>query len=213
MIMAVLETTLRINAVDETSGAFAAIKAQIGALDQQIATFDKLGAAAGKVAKSTDPMIASIAASSKALNEQKIAVTALDESLTAGLAGAADAASIGQRELSAALEGTTRLMVVQGAEAVRVSEQIAVAQRQSAMAARQAQGNAGGGAVGGVKKAINDLVPFAGPGILQETGKAIEAGGTLEEEIAKLRTMGATPDEIDKARADFREFSKTHTGV
>ncbi|HKI14341.1 MAG TPA: hypothetical protein VKA12_04925 [Roseiarcus sp.] len=109
--MAGLESTLRITAVDDTSGAFAAIKAQIAALDKQIATFDKLGAAAGKVAKSTDPMIASIAASSKALNEQKIAVMALGESLT-GMAGGADTASIGQRELSAAIDGTTRLMVV-----------------------------------------------------------------------------------------------------
>jgi len=96
---------------------------------------------------------------------------------------------------------------------VRVAEQIAVAQRQSATAARQAQGNAGGGAGGGVKKAINDLLPFAGPGILQETKKAVEAGGSLEEEIAKLHAAGATPDQIEHARADFREFSKTHSGV
>src|SRR5580658_4403620 len=202
-MMAELESKLIIGAEDRTGGAFAAIKAQIAALDKQIATFDKLMAAAGKVAKSTDPMIASIAASSKALNEQKLAVTALGESLT-GMGGGADAAAVAQRELGAAVESSTRLMVVQGAEAVRVAEQIAGAQRRSAGAARQG---------GGFRHAFNEMLPFAGPGILEGTKKAIEEGGTLEEEIQRLHVMGAKADEIAKARADFLEFSKTHSGV
>jgi hypothetical protein len=58
--MAGLEATLRITAKDDATGAFKQIKDQISALDKQISTFDKLAAAAGKVGKAADPMIASI---------------------------------------------------------------------------------------------------------------------------------------------------------
>jgi hypothetical protein len=40
------------------------IKDHIAALDKQIGTFDKLAASAGKVMKSTDPVVRSIAESS-----------------------------------------------------------------------------------------------------------------------------------------------------
>ena len=199
--MAGLEASLRITAKDEAGSALKQIKAQIAALDKSIATFDKLMTAAGKVAKATDPMISSIAASSKALNQQKLAVTELGESLT-GLGGSADVAAGGQRALASATERTTAVMVAQGAEAVRISEQIAAAQRKSNAAAR-----------GGARSKINEALPFPGPTILHETAKAAEAGGTVQEEIARLIAAGSTPAQIRKARDDFIAFSRTHSGV
>jgi hypothetical protein len=57
------------------------------------------------------------------------------------------------------------------------------------------------------------MLPFAGPGILEGTKAAIAAGGTVEEEIARLIAAGATPDQIRQARSDFLTFSKSHSGV
>jgi hypothetical protein len=58
-----------------------------------------------------------------------------------------------------------------------------------------------------------ELLPFAGPEILHETVKAIEAGASVQEEIARLTTAGAKPEEIARARQDYGEFAKTHAGV
>ena len=59
-------------------------------------------------------------------------------------------------------------MVAQGSKARIVANEIAAAQQRAARAAP-----AGGG---GFRKAIGDNLPFAGPAILHETTKAIEAG-------------------------------------
>ncbi len=204
--MAGLEAVLRISAKDDAGSALAKVKAEIGALDKQIATFDKLGAAVGKVASATDPFVKSVAASSTALREQQMALTALRDGMES-TAGAADAAASGQARLAEVTERATAVMVAQGSEAVRVSEQIQAAQR------RASRAGAGGGAAGGFGKAINEYLPFAGPGILHETGKAIEAGATVQDEIARLAAAGAKPDQIKQAREDFIAFSKSHSGV
>ena len=76
-----LEAQLRITAKDEAGNALDLVKKQIAALDKSIATFDKMAAAVGKIAPATDRLIKSIAASTKALEQQKIAVTSLAEGL------------------------------------------------------------------------------------------------------------------------------------
>jgi hypothetical protein len=121
--MASLEATLRITAKDDAAAAFKQLKDQISALDKQIATFDKLAVEAGKVGKSVDPMIASIAKSEIALKDQKTAVMAVADSLRT-MGSGTDSAAEAQRMLGTATAETTRIMVAQGAEAGRVASQI-----------------------------------------------------------------------------------------
>jgi hypothetical protein len=196
-----LEAVLRITAKDEAGGALTALKAQISAIDKQIATFDKLMNAVGKIAPATDPLIRSIAASTRELEKQKVAVTSLAEGLDS-VEGSSAAAAGAQERLSAAVMDTTRVMVAQGVEAARVAEKIVSAQRRQAASARE-----------GVRGRIGEALPFAGPVILEGTKKAVEAGASVQDEIARLKAAGATDAQISKARADFGEFSKTHSGV
>lgn len=193
-----LEATLRITAKDEAGGALGTLKTQIAALDKQIATFDKMAAAVGKIAPATDPLIKAIGESTRALEKQKLAVTELTEGL-GGIEGASADAAGGQARLRTAIMDTTRVMAVQGAEAARVAEKIVAAQRRT----RE----------GGARGKVAEALPFLGPGILHETVKGIEAGGSVVDEMARLRAAGATGSQIEQARADFREFSKTHSGV
>ena len=86
-----------------------------------------------------------------------------------------------------------------------VAEQVAAAQQRAAHAA--------GGGAGGLRKAIGDNLPFAGPAIFHETSNAIAAGATVQDEIARLTAAGAKPEEIAKAREEFRTYSWTHSGV
>jgi hypothetical protein len=197
-----LEATLRITAKDEASGSLNALKAQIAGIDKQIATFDKLMNAVGKIAPATDPLIKSIAESTRALEQQKAAVTSLAEGLDVA-EGSAAAAAGGQERLRAAIMDTTRVMAVQGVEAARVAEKIVSAQRRQAAAARE----------GGLGRKIGEAAPFLGPGILHETVQAVEAGASVQDEMARLRAAGATNEQIEQARAEFREFSKSHSGV
>ncbi len=81
-----LEAQLRITAKDEAGNALDLVKKQIAALDKSIATFDKMAAAVGKIAPATDRLIKSIAASTKVLEQQKIAVTSLAEVLARSIA-------------------------------------------------------------------------------------------------------------------------------
>jgi hypothetical protein len=199
-----LEAVLKITAKDEAAGALAQVKAQIAGLDKQIAVFDKMMAAVGKVAKANDPLIASIAASSRALNEQKSAAAALAEGL-GSVEGSNAAAAGGQERLAASIAETSRLMALQGVEAVRVAEKIVQAQGKQARAAREAQG---------WRKELGGMLPFAAPGAAHVWREAIGEGATLDNAMARLSASNlATPEDIAKARADFLEFSKTHTGV
>jgi hypothetical protein len=191
-----LEAVLRITAKDEAGGALTALKAQISAIDKQIATFDKLMNAVGKIAPATDPLIRSIAASTRELEKQKVAVTSLAEGLDS-VEGSSAAAAGAQERLSAAVMDTTRVMVAQGVEAARVAEKIVSAQRRQAASARE-----------GVRGRIGEALPFAGPVILEGTKKAVEAGASVQDEIARLKAAGATDAQISKARADFGEFSR-----
>ena len=203
--MAGLEAVLRIVTKEDGSG-LAQLKAQIAGIDKQIATFDKLMSAVGKVAKATDPMIASIAASSRALKEQKAAVTSLAEGLDS-VEGSSAAAAGGQERLAASIAATNRVMAVQGVEAARVAEKIVQAQRLAG----------GGGARegrGGFWSEMRGLAPFAAPEGAHVWREALGEGATLDNAMARLRTSNlATPEDIAKASADYREFSKTHTGV
>jgi hypothetical protein len=149
--MAGLEATLRITAKDEAGAALDLVKKQIGALDKQIGTFDRMAAAVSKIAPATDPMIRSIAGATKALTEQRAAVTELAEGLR-GMESSSSAAAVGQERLAEVTAATTRVMMAQGVEAVRVSEKIVAAQRGQAAHAREAQR----GLLGG-------LAPFVAP--------------------------------------------------
>ena len=203
--MPVLESRLVIGAKDETGGAFAAIKDHIAALDKQIGTFDKLAASAGKVMKSTDPVVRSIAESSKALGQQREAVQNLGLSL-GGMADGADKAAFSQGTLAHAIEESTRLMVVQGSEAARVSGQVSAAQQRQAKNAREAQG--------GFKKAFNEALPFAGPGILEGTKKSLEAGADLQQSKFKLHAVsGGNDAESSFAEALAAEISGKYPAI
>jgi hypothetical protein len=198
-----LEAVLRITAKDEAGAAFSTLKAQIAAIDKQIATFDKLMNAVGKVAPGVDPLIRAIGESTKALEAQKLAVAQLSEGLDAS-EGAAAAAAGGQERLRAAIMDTTRVMAVQGVEAARVAERIVQAQRRQRAAAREG---------GGLRGRLAEAAPFLGPVILHEEVKGLEAGVSVQDEMARLRAAGATGAQIESARGDFRDFSKTHSGV
>jgi hypothetical protein len=186
--MAVLESKLVIGAKDETGSAFAQIKTHIAGLDKQIAVFDKMATAVGKTAKSADPLIASIAASTRALREQMVAATALAEGL-GSIDGSSATAAGAQERLRAAILSTSRAMVLQGTEAVHAAEKIAAAQRRGAKAARE------GGAFGGM------IGMIAGTAILHEGVKAIEAGASLEQMKFRVREVSGG----DKTEAPFAE--------
>ena len=184
-----LEATLKITAADETGGAFKALKAQIDAIDKQIAVFDKMAKAVGKIAPAADPLIKSIAESTKALEQQKAA-----------------AAAGGQERLRAAIMDTTRVIAIQGSEAIRVAEKIVQAQRRAGGGAREGRG--------GFWSEMRGLAPFAAPEGAHVWREAIGAGATIDNSLARLRASNlASPEDIAKARADYLEFSKTHTGV
>jgi hypothetical protein len=197
--MAGLEAVLRISAKDDAGPALTKVKEQIAQLDKGIAVFDKMALAVGKVSKSTDPMLVAINASVRAMNEARGAAVELASGLEA-MGGGAEAAAGGQRTLGAAIMSTTRLMAVQGVEAVKVAEKIALSQK---AAARRTREGGGAGLLAG-------LAPLAaGEGLV----KAIESGASVQDEIARLKAAGATDSQIGKARSDFSEFSKTHSGV
>jgi hypothetical protein len=198
-----LEAVLRITAKDEAGSAFSTLKSQISAIDKQIAVFDRLMNAVGKIAPATDPLIKAIGDSTRALEAQKVAVSELAEGLDSA-EGATAAAAGGQERLRAAIMDTTRVMAVQGVEAARVAEKIVSAQRRQASAAREG---------GGLRGRLGEALPFAGPLLLATTAKAVEAGASVQDEIARLKAAGATDSQIGKARSDFSEFSKTHSGV
>jgi hypothetical protein len=194
-----LEAVLRISAKDDAGAALEKVKARITALDKSIATFDKLAAAAAKVSKSTDPMVASIAASSRALEKQRAAVVALGEGLEA-MGSEAEVAAGGQRTLGAAIMSTTRLMVAQGVEAVKVAEKIVASQKASAKGRPAREGGGiGGMAVGaGVAGVAGVLLPFA---IAEGGAKVAEAGASLEQLKVRVREVSGG----DKTEAPFAE--------
>lgn len=196
--MAGLEATLVIGAKNNTGATLAALQKTIGALEKQVEAIDKLSSAAGKAARANDPLAASISAVQKSLAEQRAALTEASAGLER-LDGAGSGAAYAQARLRSQIERTTGVLTAQGAEASRVAARVTAAQKHGA----------GGGRFG----AIGDTLPFAGPRILSETGKAAMAGATVQETIAALVAAGDTADDIAKARADFRDFSKTHAGV
>ena len=165
----------------------------------------RLGAAVGKVAKSTDPLVSSVAASSTALREQRTALMALRDGMKSA-AGSTDAAASGQARLGAAIERTNAMMVAQGLEAMRVAEKIQAAQRRAAS-------GSGGAHAGGFRKAINDNLPFAGPAILHETAKAVEAGAGLEQEKFKLSQLSKDRAEAPFAEALSREIAEKYPNL
>ena len=198
--MAGLEAVLRITAKDDAGPALAKVKEQIASLDKSIAVFDKMSMAVGKVAKSTDPMLIAINQSVRAMTEARGAATELAAGLET-MGGGAEAAAGGQRMLGAAIMSTTRLMAVQGTEAVKVAEKIVASQKTAARRTRE------GGGIGGMAGGLLPLIGAAA-GV-----KAIEAGASPQNEIARLKAAGATDSQIAQAHSDFLDFSKTHSGV
>ena len=186
-----LEAQLRITAKDEAGTALDLVKKQIAGLDKSIATFDKMAAAVGKIAPATDPLIKSIAGATKALTEQRAAVTELGEGLR-GMESSSSAAAIGQERLAEVTAATTRVMVVQGAEAVRVSEQIQRAQQRQVAHAREAQRGLSG---------MGGLAPFVAPALAYGGVKALEAGASLEQLKFRLRAVSGG----DSTEAPFAE--------
>ena len=204
--MAQLEARLVIGATDNTSTAFKSIRSQIASIDKSIATFNKLAAEAGKVGKSTDGVIGSIAKSTAALNEQKAAVTALSEKLAAS-AGSADEAASGQRALGEATEATTRVMIAQGAKAAEIAGQIVRAQEKTVTGAKRAKGEAGlgvragegaavvGGSMGGIAGML------VGGEVIHAGVESLKASADLEQ--LKVKVRGASGgNEAEQAFAE-----------
>jgi hypothetical protein len=180
--MPVLESKLIIGAKDETGGAFAKIQEHIASLDKKIATFDKLSAAARKVAGANDPMIASIDRGAKSLAEEKTALDALQRAMSLGV-GSAEEMSAVQSRLARSTSEATRAMARQGEEAALAARKMKRARE------------------GGVGKALGEALPFAGPGILEGTKKAVESGADLEQMKFRLRAVSGG----DKTEAPFAE--------
>jgi hypothetical protein len=178
--MAGLEAVLRISAKDDAGPALAKVKEQIAGLDKQIAVFDKMSAAVSKITRATDPMIVSIDASTRALAGQRGAV--------AELAEGAEVAAGAQRTLGEAIMSTTRMMVAQGVEAVKVAGKIVTSQKTAAKgAARVHEGGAGGMGIGAGAAAVGGLlVPYA---IAEGSAKALEAGANLEQMKFRVRAV------------------------
>lgn len=189
--MPVLESKLVIGAKDETGGAFASIQKHITAIDKQIATFDKLMAATRGVAKANDPMIAAIDRGAKSLKEEKVALEALSRAMSLGVGSAEEMAAV-QRRLASETRQATRAMSRQGETARRVARET-----------RKEMLGIGGGLVTGM----------LGFEVAQGFGKGIEAGATLDQSIAKLRTTGIGDSEIAAARGGYADFAKTHGGM
>jgi hypothetical protein len=194
--MPVLESKLIIGAKDETGGAFAAIKERIAGLDKQVATFDKLMAATRKVASANDPMIAGIDRAARSLQEEKVAAEALSRAMSLGV-GSAEEMSAVQSRLARSTSEATRAMTRQADEAVIASRRVK----------KEAKG---GGLVGMGGGLVGMMVGYQ----VGELGiKAIEAGATLDQTLAKLRTSGTPAADIDQARAGYADFAKTHVGM
>lgn len=120
------------------------------------------------------------------------------------IAGPLDTVASAQARLAGEIERVNGLMAAQGRAAAELSEKLAAAVRQEEESQKRR---------GVLVKQMNDMLPLAGPIVLGALGKALGAGATVEERIAQLQTSGAKPGEIDQARGDYREFSKTHAGM
>ena len=161
--MPTLESRLVIGATDETGGAFAKIQEHIAKLDKQVATFDKLMAATRKVASANDPMIVGIDRAAKSLQEEKVALDALQRAMSLGVGSADEMASV-QSRLARETSAATRAMSRQGEEAVRTARKV--------KKEREAKG---GGLVGMGGGLVGTLLGFEAA----ELGvKGIEAGAT-----------------------------------
>lgn len=57
------------------------------------------------------------------------------------------------------------------------------------------------------------ILPFAGPGILHEAGKAVGAGMTYENHIAQMKAAGMSSAEIGSAESQASELSKKYRGL
>jgi hypothetical protein len=189
--MAGLEAVLRITAKDDAGPALAKVKEQIAALDKQVAVFDKMSAAVSKITRATDPMIASINASTRAISGQRGAV--------AELAEGAEVAAGAQRTLGEAIMSTTRMMVAQGVEAVKVAGKIVASQKTAAKGAARAHEGGGGMGIGAGAAAVGGLlVPYA---IAEGSAKALEVGASLEQLKFRLGAVSGA----DKTEGPFAE--------
>ena len=163
-----------------------------------------MAAAVQKIGPATDPLIRAIGESTAKLEAQKAVVRDLAEGLGSVESSSAAAAS-SQERLQAALVDTTRIMVSQGVEAVRVSEKIGSAQRGQVASAREAQR--------GLLSHMGGMLPFAAPEGAHVWREAIGQGETLDNVMARLTASNlATPEEIAKARADYANSPRRTPG-
>jgi hypothetical protein len=182
--MPTLESRLIIGAKDETGGAFAAIQKHIGALDKQIAVFDKLMASTRKVAGSNDQMIQTIDRGAKSLMEERAALEGLSRSMMEGVSSAEGMANA-QGRLAREVSKANRAMVMQGRPRARSSGQIKRA-RESIP-----KGGLLGAATGG----------FIALGAGEIALKTAETSGDLEQAKFKVRAVS----QADKTEAPFAE--------
>jgi hypothetical protein len=121
------------------------------------------------------------------------------------IAGPIDSVAAAQARLAAEIERANAAMAAQGRVAARASEELAAAVRREETSQRRKSALA--------HQFANEVLPFAGPVLLEGTKGAFEAGATVQDRIAQLKAAGASDDEIARARGDFGAFSGTHAGV
>jgi hypothetical protein len=197
-----LEAVLRIRAQDDTAPALAEIKKRIGDVEKTIGQLDKFVSSVSKVTRATDPLASSLLSAEKALSSGRSEISAMVAALDR-VVGPTDRAAAAQRNLARSVETTASAFARQGQAAMRASERATSAGRSHGGGAH------GGGAHGG----LVGVLPFAGPALEHGAAKFIEAGATTEEEIARLKALGASPGDIDRARGDWRALSKQYAGL
>ena len=98
----------------------------------------------------------------------------------------------------------TEILTKQASEQATIQREAARAQKESRHLAAGIAGGVGGGILGAV----------VGGETLQAIREAAGQGFTVDDRIAQLRNTGTVSDaDIEKSRAQYREFSKTHAGV
>jgi hypothetical protein len=178
--------------------ATAQVKALAAAVEQAEGTAARKAKAAYQAAQQT------VAEAARAFESQKEALLGAKSDFEA-LEGPLTSVRSAEQRLAESVERTTAALAEQGRTAARSSEQLAAAVRREEESQRRR--------AAAMRQFTNEVLPFAGPGILHGTMEGVKAGATIQERIAQLQTSGAKPDEIEAARADYRSFSKTHAGV
>ena len=199
--MAGLEAVLRVTAQDDTGKALAAIKEKILGIEKTVGGMTKFTDAIAKTTKATDPWASSLLNAQKALGGQRNEIAGVI-SMMDRIVGPTERAASAQRALARSVETATSA----------ISRQASTA-RSAERTSGGVGGHGGGGRAGGGHGGLVGMLPFAGPAIERGAERLVEAGASVQEEIARLKAAGATDADIDRAQGDWRRVSQNYAGV